>query len=87
LLLGDHDNSTWGDIMRGLFIRSLATTAVVGGVILAGAGVAVADAGRPTGDTGRAQTGGNGPDQPSCLPDNIDLTPDCFLSPHGGRLL
>jgi hypothetical protein len=73
--------------MRGVISRCLATTAVIGGVILAGAGVAVADTGRPTGGTGRDHTGGTGPDQPSCQPGNIDLTPDCFLSPHGGRLL
>jgi hypothetical protein len=69
-------------------MRCLATTAVVGGVILAGAGVAAADTGRPTGGTGSGRpTGGTGSDQPTCQPGNIDLTPDCFLSPHGGRLL
>lgn len=64
--------------MRGVIIRSLATTAVVSGVILAGAGVASADTGNPT--------GGTGSDQPTCQPGNINLTPECFLAPRGGQL-
>jgi hypothetical protein len=65
--------------MRGVIIRSLATTAVVGGVILAGAGVASAGTGSPT--------GGTDSDQPACASGSLDISQDCLLSPSGGRLL
>ncbi len=80
-----HRQLNLGGHMRRVIIRSLAATAVVGGVILTGAGVAAADTGVGSG-TGRP-TGGTGADQPTCASDSIDLSPDCFLSPHGGRLL
>lgn len=73
-----HRQLNLGDTMRRVIIRSLATTAVLGGVILTGAGVAAADTGRPT--------GGTGPDQPTCAPGNIDLSQNCLLAPGGGRL-
>ncbi|MGH3784268.1 MAG: hypothetical protein ACRDRO_27530 [Pseudonocardiaceae bacterium] len=70
------DNSTWGDTMRRVIIRSLATTAVLSGLILTGAGVAAADTARPTGgDDPSAQT--------TCGSGNIDFSPGgCFLGSH-----
>lgn len=62
--------------MRRVIMGSLATTAVLGGVILTGAGVAAADTGRPTGGDDPASA------QPTCGNTEIDFTKGCFLSPH-----
>jgi hypothetical protein len=60
--------------MRRVIIRSLATTAMLSGLIFAGAGVAAADTARPTGgdDPSSAQT--------TCGSGNIDFSPGgCFM--------
>jgi hypothetical protein len=63
--------------MRRVIIRSLATTAVLSGVILTGAGVAAADTGRPTGGTDPSS------EQTTCGSGNLDISPGgCFLGSH-----
>jgi hypothetical protein len=59
--------------MRRVIIRSLATTAVFGGIILTGAGVAAADPGRPVGGDNSSSA------EPTCGTSNIDLEQGCFL--------
>jgi hypothetical protein len=59
--------------MRRVIIRSLATTAVLGGVIFTSVGVAVADQERPTGGDRSA------PAEPACGPSELDFTYGCFL--------
>ncbi len=65
--------STWGDTMRRVIIGSLAATAVLGGTIFTGAGVAAADPERPTGGDNSSSA------QPSCGPSDIDFEQGCFL--------
>lgn len=64
---------TWGDTMRGVIIRSLATTAVLGGIILTGAGVAAADPGRPAGGDNFSSG------EPTCGAGDLDFENGCFL--------
>jgi hypothetical protein len=59
--------------MRGVIIRSLATTAVLGGIILTGSGVAAADPGRPTG--GNNFSSG----EPTCGAGDADFEHGCFF--------
>ncbi|MDQ2880965.1 MAG: hypothetical protein M3Y48_06850 [Actinomycetota bacterium] len=63
--------------MRRVIIRSLATTAVLSGLILAGAGVAAADTARPTGGTDPSS------EQTTCGNGNLDISQGgCFLGSH-----
>jgi hypothetical protein len=59
--------------MRRVIILRLATTAVVSGIVLTGAGVAAADPGRPTG--GDNSSSG----EPTCGASDIDFAHGCFL--------
>lgn len=59
--------------MRRGTIRALAITAVLGGVIFTGAGVAAADAMRPTGGDNPSSA------EPACGASDIDFTYGCFL--------
>ena len=66
-------NLTWGNIMRLGIIRSVAIATVLGGTILAAAGVAAADQKRPT--------GGDDPSANStCNSGDLDFDRGCFLS-------
>lgn len=65
--------------MRRVIIRSLATTAVFGGIILTGAGAAAADP-VAAADPGRPVGGGNSSSaEPTCGTSDIDLAQGCFL--------
>ena len=57
--------------MRRVIIRSLGITAVLSGIIIAGAGVAAADPAPPT--------GGDKSSAPSCGAGDIDFAQGCFL--------
>jgi hypothetical protein len=59
--------------MRRVIIRSVATTAVLGGIILTGAGVAAADPGRPAGGDNSSSA------EPACGTSDIDFEHGCFL--------
>jgi hypothetical protein len=60
-----------GDTVRGVIVRVLAVTAVLGGVVFTGAGVAAADQGRPV--------GGDNSSAPPCGASDIDIAHGCFL--------
>jgi hypothetical protein len=64
--------------MRRVIIRFLASTAVLGGIILNGAGVAAADPERP------AAGGTSASAEPTCGTSNFDLDQGCILG--WGRL-
>lgn len=76
------DNSTWGDTMRRVIIRSLTATAVLGGIILTGAGVAAAAPGSGAGVAAAGpggQVGGDNSSSATCGASDIDLKQGCFL--------
>jgi hypothetical protein len=57
--------------MRGVIGRFLVIVAVLGGVVVTGAGVAAADQGRPV--------GGDNSSAPPCGTSDIDFAYGCFL--------
>lgn len=57
--------------MRGVVVRFLAATAVLGGIMFPGAGVAAASQDRPV--------GGDNAAAPPCDSSNIDVAQGCFL--------
>jgi hypothetical protein len=60
-----------GDAVRGVIVRFLVIVAVLGGVVFAGAGVAVADQGR--------SVGGDNSSAPPCGASDIDFAQGCFF--------
>ena len=66
-----HTRLSLGDTVRGVVVRLLAIAAVLGGVMVTGAGVAAADQQRPV--------GGDNLSAPPCGTADLDFARGCFL--------